>query len=202
MGANDTVQQRRYAEGLRILLGMRGGEHVGGLGPEFLPAIVVEDDPFEFQFLKGVIAYGALVSLGAGGAANNVKAALGNPAGSNTLIVVTSVVAGPAALPGSRNVNLKIDPAVTAFLTAASGRPIDTRTNRVHVAAVSGENTTPPAGGGIFLESVGTNIGYAFAASPILLAPGTSLVAQVQTLNVDGAISFRWTERPALPGEL
>lgn len=139
--------------------------------------------------------------------------ALGNPAGSNNIVVVEAVTVGTGGGVGL-TVFLEVvpDTTVAATLTAAAF-PACSRDRRFK--GITGVTRT-------FIKT-GSDVGNTFGAQveqqtalplatsamqpfivslPLILRPGDDLCAIGQTVNSQLTVAFGWRERSAFPGEL
>lgn len=135
--------------------------------------------------------------------------AIGNPVGSNAIVVVEAVTfqAGTAM---SVFLEVLADTVISGTLAVVvvPGSQRDRRFgggNPGRAFIRSGTDPTNTFGAQLEVATAtltGTELGQARVAVPIILQPGDDLLVIGQTVNVSMNVCFKWRERAAFPGEL
>lgn len=195
---SQTIQTGRFDNLLSRLLGISGVEKVAGdLSPEISAVLTLECDRPEWGYLADVKHMGAGFSQAAL-AGNPTYARIRNPLNSGVLAVVRLTCSFTTTVP----VRELIGTATTDRANLKQTFPTDSRW-RVGTGGTlicSSDNAA----------SAGSTCGYidllANTQQPevhtYVLAPGSHIDIGTDTVNVLGAFTFNWTERPLLPYEL
>lgn len=193
------IQQPRYGEGLRRLLGLRQAmAPLVELMPDLLPIVTIEPTPFALRYLMGQNSF-----------LNNAEASatvgergfirLRNPATSNSLVVIEQLHVGAGAS-GSiygRIIQVTTDLAnISTNFCAWDGRGPTTPQSVLSWQTIN--VATALIGERYFLAT--TDL-YQIPG-PFLLKPGQAWQMEFTGTNTILRASFRWTERAALPDEL
>lgn len=195
------IQQTRYDQLLRRVAGIIGpGSKVGELITDLLPTFDVENMPAELLLLSGTrIAFGGGTLAGAAGTAPKMQ--LFNPAGSDHLITLTSVIASC-----DNGIVLRWGRTLTAL---SSGIGTETfRDSRLIITGLPVGEIRQEAAAAL---ATATNQTLVLANSPlyisdpndlIVLAPGEGWEIGSGNNNVQIYTSFVWRERTAEQSEL
>jgi len=195
------IQQNRWDRLVRRVAGIvGGGSQVNDTLNELFPTIDVENVPIELLALAQTDV-GMCSSVLTALAANRNHHQLFNPAGSGTLLVVTTV-----AVDNSITDIIRFSTFIAALTTLAGNeRRRDTRAGTT--AELVGQNRTDQsavAGGLDFRFRVVAQIGT-FVHDPdgiAVLFPGTGLTVTPTSVNSTSNVAFMWRERVFEPSEV
>lgn len=167
-------------------------------------AIVPWQVGVEERYLQSWNRYAVVVNQAAV-AANNSRARIRNPVGSNVIIVIEKIdyfnfTGADSALVTWGAVTTDLTSLVTVTFTR-----MDPRGNPQPTAIVS--QAAQAAGGQAFLQggASGTNVNFSFIQNPdqqITVLPGQAVDVQASTVNTSMVISFMWRERALELSEL
>lgn len=152
----------------------------------------------------------AVRNLVGGVAAEFGGVALMNPAGSNTLVVVESVMVATSAATIAFFLEIVADTSIAATLTTvtnpscARDRRFKGQSGLSRATFRQGTDLSNTFGAQLEATTMVTNTApVSFIASlPVILRPGDDLLLIAQTVNVAFSSNWGWRERQAFPGEL
>lgn len=198
----------RYADSLRRLLDLKGAlVAVDELGPELVPALVLESDRPEWSYLRGEqLASGHATATAAVGLRSSVR--LQNPASSGVLIVVEEIIV--AAFSTTLDlVQLRLNCTTTGSVAAPDRRMRDQRFGDVTPTGQLFTNNTLTfagtggSGWGYFERThLGNGSSWYRWTRPLILAPGTHALAILGADNVMQISTWHWRERALVQAEL
>jgi hypothetical protein len=200
------IQQPRFSDGLRRLLGVRPGPVGAEVADELVPTLgLVDSELLELRALLGLRSWTIWQSLNAGGAGVRSEGAVYNLLASQLLVVIEGF---ELIDNGGGLVTFYINRLLPANFASAAIPPRYRDTRFMDSGAATGRRpnvssqvkTTGAA-------SVTSAIVYQTPAEspiefPIVLSPGYALVAQPPTDNTTFAIQWWGYERVVLPDEL
>jgi hypothetical protein len=186
----------RFNRSLQKLFAIKGGPPVRQIGGEITPVHQIASGA-ENRYLEGWNKFASSFSIAAGGASN---AMLRNPAASNVIAVVESLIVSSAAAQAyffsqeTRNTDY----------TAANGvrcldnRPVSGGTSTLGATLRSSQQTGAALTGGVIItQSVLANTPFQYIQDPVQefpLAPGDALIFQ-GIAGVVVFLTFWWRER-------
>lgn len=194
------IQQNRWDQLIRRASNIvGGGSQVNDTLNELFPTIDVENVPIELLALSGttVAVAGSLLTASA---LDINKHQLFNPVGSNSMLVVTTML-----LRSNTAGNARIAISATA-LTDAVGNEIRRDTRRGVAARVVGQNRSLQSAAGIsahFLVTLEAAVLLTVNDQNglFVLFPGTGVTFAGPVVNVATACTFLWRERVIEPAE-
>lgn len=198
-----------WSNAIKAALGDRKAE--GGVerfGETLDPIINLWGMP-EWAFLRGE-RLAAMRMFAAAVAGEFAIIALGNPAGSNVLVVVDAIGVVGSSSSQSYLLEVAADTLVAGTLTAPAFPAVsrDRRNGGAAGTATAFVRTGNDANNtfGAQLEQmfhvVTTAAVAALVATPLVLRPGDDLLVIAQTVNTSFTALFNWRERRAFPSEL
>lgn len=179
-----------------------GGAPAPNVAPEVFPTMALEVDRPEWGWLKGEMRFAAWGGpAGVVGQLSRVR--LINPAGTNTIAVVTRIYANAV-----QGLELVRAPLMASLITNRPTAPIDTR-RVLSTATLQNSRLTVTQGGevgsvpsGVSFAFLGQNIWHDYRA-PIVIAPNGHIEIVGTVVNTAIlAVNVEWYERQANPGEL
>lgn len=195
------LQTARYDRLVRRVGGIIGpGSKVTEALSELFPMLDLENVPHELLVLANIqTVFSTLTPAATVGEVSGGQ--LFNPAGSATILVVTTLWAGSAGITTKINYTLTETPVAGPFF---SGRFRDTRSG---FALESAGKVSEFAGGGIpangrFRASATESYILNDSNGIAVLAPGSGLSVATSSFNLPLDITFFWREREALQSEL
>ena len=198
------IQGQLWTEWARRLF---GGARVLQVAPEFTLGVEMFSRPEFWALHAGSLLWGQVDGVAAGGVGFNSQCAIGNPAGSNSLLIVEQLAVANITSQGYRLALSQTD------LTTSTGNLVLRDLRRATTAGASGpisarirtQNTTATAN---IASQVGFLAGLAnemrFYPCDLVLAPSWSLRVIQETTNtaIDARVMFWARERTARQDEL
>jgi hypothetical protein len=191
--------------GLRRMVGAGADVQLERLGETLTPILNPWGLP-EWAKLRGEQLY-AVTTLQAAVAGEFAGIALDNPAGSNAIVVVDAVkVSQVGAVADARLENMLTTAISGTYLIVAQPGSLRDRRFRSTFGSIArirqGTDVTSTFGAQLEHRSCAVNADSPFSCLPVVLQPGESLAAILQTVNLTLRVNWVWRERSALPGEL
>lgn len=195
------IQQNRWDQLVRRVANVvGGGSQVGDTLNELFPVLDVESVPIEllalsrYQVAMGTSSFGAL-------AANNNAHQLFNPAGSTSLLVLTTCIFHAGT---SQNMRMAVS---TTPLTTDVGNVVRRDTREGVTARVIGQNRAVQQAAGIaahMIIRVEANVSYTLRDQNglFVLFPGTGITLSTSVQNGATACGWWWRERVFEPAEI
>lgn len=212
MPRHNEILTGELGEILADRLAMQGGQPAPTLAPEIIPTLPLEVDRPEWVYLGGGRLWGSAV-LQVGAAGEQTIGAIENPAGSGIIAVFEQIMTNV-------NTTSRVRLSSTRTYTATGlddthlAIPRDTRQWLDLPTAASPDSALLIRSGDVvggIMPGV-TNYLHIFASpagteskpypGPIVLVPGTALLWETDTNNIQVHMSLTWRERKAQKGEL
>ena len=204
MGYTNEIQAARYNELLHRLLDMKEGAPAPVLMPEMTASIILENDPPEYQLLKGVRICKGGLHVPNGGAGTFAQIQLLNPANSGIVSVVTNV-----SIRTNTAQLIEVRQTQISLLTLSAQRGVIDFRNLTGAGtpilpATQVRSDTPISTVGVILSELyaQANVLLQLEESHYVLGPNSSIKFACATANTTIAVSFDWYERALASSEL
>lgn len=199
----------RFAEMLRTLLAVRGGDIRQQLIPEIQPVVKLAGGELELELLKGTWYFTAYVACTGQAAENSMFQLVNND--TSSLICVARVKALRVHTAGyTSHSAIPVSTAISVPLVNANVSHVDMRRRRntsgATVAGIAGFSGTQVVAAP-FSTAPSERLYYVDTQPPVrtnwyVLVPGSQLVSYIETVNVTGVITWEGYVRPATDREL
>jgi hypothetical protein len=203
MAIYNEIQTGQLSDILTRRLGMKEGSPAPSLQPEIHPAIVLENDRPEWQFLAGGrIMQGGLVVAALAG--NRSKVRFQMPPGTNQIAVVERVLVTYSGANWAIGRNAPLG-ASTSF---GRSTPTDFRAAAPNAAGMNGalqvagdQSVGATPGRRLLLEGTAAVTNFV-VEGPWIISPATELEVSGSNDNTAITVYAHWRERGVVPGEL
>lgn len=201
------IQAPRYNELLTRLLAMKVGAPSPELSSDIIPALVLESDRPEWQWLLGVSRMCENVVVAAGGAGLRSEVLVTPIGNTSTLVVVESIqFVGSGAAADYEVLRPTADAA--GYTGTPGGIPKDSRDTRRPVRLFT-KNSAAAIAGVRYYRADALNTGivtvvgtpFVLLSGPAVSGPATALILRPTADNVSLEVNVGWYERPYAPDE-